>query len=75
MNSDSTYGNPCVAVQKDTAVLKLLKWFVIVVVGLVAVLFVVGYHLSPKFTVTRSASIAAPGQRVYALISDPREWR
>ena len=55
--------------------LKLLKWFVIVVVGLVAVLFVVGYHLSPKFTVTRSASIAAPGQRVYALISDPREWR
>ena len=58
-----------------TTVLKLLKWLVAVVVGLVAVLFVGGYVLSPKFTVTRSANIAAPGERVYALIADPREWK
>ena len=55
--------------------LKVLKWFVIILVGLVAVLVLGGYLLSPKFTVTRGTTVAAPAEKVYALIADPREWK
>ena len=53
----------------------LLKWTVIVLVTLVLLLFAGGYALSPKFSVTRSTMIAAPAEKVYALIADPREWK
>ena len=55
--------------------LKLLKWTLIVLIGLVALLYAGGYALSPKFSVARSATIAAPADKVYALIADPREWK
>jgi uncharacterized protein YndB with AHSA1/START domain len=53
-----------------------------VVLGIVALLVVVlavvlvggGLMLSPTFTVTRSADIAAPPDKVYALVANPREW-
>lgn len=53
---------------------------VLAVVGvLVVVLMVVlvggGMMLSPTFTVTRTADIAAPPDKVYALVASPREWR
>jgi Polyketide cyclase / dehydrase and lipid transport len=54
--------------------LKLLKWIVVTLTALVAALLVGGYVLSPKFSVVRSVTIAAPADKVYALISDPREW-
>lgn len=55
--------------------LKFIKWVLILIVGLAAILFVGGYFLSPTFTVTRSATINAPADKVYALIADPREWK
>jgi uncharacterized protein YndB with AHSA1/START domain len=55
--------------------LKLLKWTLIVLIGLVALLFAGGYALSPKFTAVRSTGIAAPAEKVYALLVDPREWK
>jgi uncharacterized protein YndB with AHSA1/START domain len=55
--------------------LKLLKWASIVAIGLVVLLVAGGYALSPKFSVARSATIAAPAEKVYALIADPREWK
>ena len=55
--------------------LKLLKWTVIVLVSLLALLFAGGYALSPKFSSARSTTIAAPADKVYALIADPREWK
>ena len=55
--------------------MKLLKWTVIALIGLVALLFAGGYALSPKFTAVRSTSIAAPADKDYALIADPREWK
>lgn len=55
-------------------VLKLLKWVVLVLIGLVLLLFAGGYALSPKFTAVRSTSIAAPAEKIHALIADPREW-
>ena len=55
--------------------LKLLKWTAIALVGLLALLYIGGYALSPKFTAARSTRIAAPPDKVYALIADPREWK
>ena len=55
--------------------LKALKWALIVLIGLVALLFAGGYALSPKFSAVRSTTVAAPADKVYALIADPREWK
>lgn len=54
---------------------KLLKWLVIVLVGLALLLFAGGYALSPKFTTVRTTTVDAPADKVYALIADPREWK
>ena len=53
----------------------LLKWTLIALVTLVLLLFAGGYALSPKFSVTRSTTISAPAEKVYALTADPREWK
>jgi uncharacterized protein YndB with AHSA1/START domain len=55
--------------------LKFLKWLLIGVIGLVLLLFVGGYALSPEFKAVRSVAIAAPPDKVYALVADPREWK
>jgi uncharacterized protein YndB with AHSA1/START domain len=54
---------------------RVLKWIVIALAGLAALLFVGGLGLSPKFTAARSVSVAAPADKVYALVADPREWK
>lgn len=55
--------------------MKLIKWLLTVILVLAAVLVLGGYLLSPKFTVTRSVVIAAPPDKVYALIAEPRRWK
>jgi len=55
--------------------MKIVKWLLAVVLLLAAVLVLGGYLLSPKFVVSRSVSIAAPPDKVYALVADPRRWK
>lgn len=55
--------------------MKVVKWIAIVLLALAAVLVGGGYLLSPKFTVTRSVTINAPADKVYALVADPRQWK
>ncbi|MGL4577213.1 MAG: SRPBCC family protein [Burkholderiaceae bacterium] len=55
--------------------LKIIKWVLIVIVALAALLWGGGYFLSPKFTVARSVTINAPADKVYALVANPREWK
>ena len=55
--------------------MKILKWLLIVVLALLAVLVIGGYLLSPKFTVTRTIAINAPADKVYALVANPRHWK
>ena len=55
--------------------LKILKWLLISILALVALLFVGGYALSPEFRAVRSTVIKAPAEKVYALVADPREWK
>lgn len=54
---------------------KTLKWLVIAIVALAALLYGGGLLLSPKFTVTRAVDVAAPPDKVYALVASPREWK
>lgn len=54
---------------------KFLKWTVIVLIGLAILLFAGGHALSPEFKAVRSTTVAAPADKVYALIADPREWK
>ena len=55
--------------------LKILKWLLISILALAALLFVGGYALSPEFRAVRSTVIKAPAEKVYALVADPREWK
>lgn len=55
--------------------MKIAKGLLIVVLGLAAVLAVGGMVLSPKFQVTRSTLVAAPADKVYALVASPRAWK
>jgi uncharacterized protein YndB with AHSA1/START domain len=55
-----------------------MKWLirgVVAVVALVVLLLAVGMLLPSQFKVQRTLQIAAPADRVYALIADPREWK
>jgi uncharacterized protein YndB with AHSA1/START domain len=54
---------------------KVLKWLAIVIVGLIVLLVIGGYALSPKFKAERSISVNAGADKIYALIADPREWK
>ena len=42
---------------------------------LFAVLLVGGFLLPSSFVVTRSVVVAAPPEKVYALVADPRAWQ
>jgi uncharacterized protein YndB with AHSA1/START domain len=55
--------------------LKAIKWLLVSVLALVALLFLGGYALSPKFTVARSTVVNAPPPKVYGLIASPRQWK
>ena len=55
--------------------MKALKILLIAVVALIALLCVGGMLLSSKFPVTRTTTINAAPDKIYALIADPRGWK
>jgi hypothetical protein len=55
--------------------MRILKRVAGLVVVLVVLLLVIGFFLPGTFTVVRSAEIAAPPDKVYALVADPRGWK
>lgn len=54
--------------------MKVLKWFFGIVAGLALLVVGGGLLLPATFKVVRSVSIAAPPDKVYALVADPRAW-
>jgi len=54
---------------------KLIKWSLIGIVLLAVGLFAVGAMLPSTFSVSRSVLVAAPADKVYALVADPRAWK
>ena len=55
--------------------MRILKWVAGAVVALAVLLVVVGFFLPGTFSVVRSTQIAAPPDKVYALVADPRGWK
>ena len=54
--------------------MKILKWFFGLVAVLAFLIVAVGLLISPKFQVTRSVTVNAPADKIYALVADPRRW-
>jgi uncharacterized protein YndB with AHSA1/START domain len=55
-----------------------MKWFKRILIGVIALLLLfaaVGLALPSHFRVERSVTIAAPADKVYALIAAPCEWK
>lgn len=55
--------------------MKFIKWALGGVLALVALLAVGGMFLPGTFQVTRNTVVAAPADKVYALLADPRRWK
>jgi uncharacterized protein YndB with AHSA1/START domain len=55
--------------------MKIVKALLAFVFVLAAALVLGGYLLSPKFSVARSASIAAAPEKVFAIVADARRWK
>jgi uncharacterized protein YndB with AHSA1/START domain len=55
--------------------MRIVKWLFGVVLALVLVLWLGGMLLSPKFTVSRSVSVNAPADKVFALVASPAAWK
>ena len=55
--------------------MKILKWLLGAVLALAAVLVLGGLVISPKFSVSRSALVQAPPEKVYPLVAAPRQWK
>ncbi len=53
----------------------VLKWLLVIGLGLAATVFGGALMLPPGFTVVRSIEIAAPPERVWPLLQDPRAWQ
>ena len=55
--------------------MKFLKYLFLIVVALIAVLLIGGVLITSKFSVSRSVQVAAPPDKIYALVADPRAWK
>jgi uncharacterized protein YndB with AHSA1/START domain len=54
--------------------MRVLKYILIGLVALVVLVLAVGFALPAKYHVERSLEIKAPAERVYGLVSDPKQW-
>lgn len=55
--------------------MRIVKWLLGIVLALALVLVLGGLLLSPKFTVSRSVTVNAVPDKVYALVANPRQWK
>jgi len=55
--------------------MKALKVLLIAIVVLLALLVGGGLLLSPKYTLSRTVTVNAPAEKIYALVADPRGWK
>lgn len=55
--------------------MRWLKWTVVGVAGLALLVVGIGLLLPSRFTVTRSVAVAAPAEKIFPLVADPRRWQ
>ena len=54
--------------------MKVVRIILLSLAVLFGLLFVIGFFLPSSYHVERSTRIKAPPEKIYALISDPRQW-
>ena len=54
--------------------MRIVRIVIVAIIGLAALLAIVGVFLPAKYAVSRSVVINAPADRIYPLIASPREW-
>ncbi|MEZ5325578.1 MAG: SRPBCC family protein [Verrucomicrobiales bacterium] len=54
--------------------MKFLKWLVVALVVIIALLFAVSFVLPSRVHVERSMSMAAPPEKVFAQVGDLKKW-
>ena len=54
--------------------MKILKFLLLAIVTLAAVLLIGGMIISAKFSVSRSIQVNAAPEKIYALVASPRQW-
>lgn len=54
--------------------LKVVKWIVIVLVAVIALLVIVGLFLPSEYHVTRSVVIDAEREQIHTLVGDLKQW-
>lgn len=55
-----------------------MRWLKRIVLGLIAIVVLllgIGLLLPSTFSVQRSMAMAAPPEKIYPLVADPREWK
>lgn len=55
--------------------MKILQWTLAVIGAIALAALAVGFFLPSTFEVSRSIAIAAPAEKVYDDIADPRRWK
>lgn len=55
--------------------MKILKYLLTGLIGLILILIAVAYSLPNQYGVSRSMTINASSDKVYALIAAPKEWK
>jgi uncharacterized protein YndB with AHSA1/START domain len=55
--------------------MKVLKYLGLLLLALAAAVLIGGLFISSKFSVTRSVQVAAAPDKIFPLVTDPREWK
>ncbi|MES2050172.1 MAG: SRPBCC family protein [Pseudomonadota bacterium] len=55
--------------------MKILKWVFGIILSLVILILAIAMMLPNEYAVTRTITIKAPAEKIYALVVDPKEWK
>jgi uncharacterized protein YndB with AHSA1/START domain len=55
--------------------MKILKWIFGSLLGLVIIILAIAMMLPNEYAVSRTITVNAPADKIYALVVDPKEWK
>lgn len=55
--------------------MKILKWIFGSLLGFVIIILAIALMLPNEYAVSRTVTINAPVDKIYALVADPKEWK
>jgi uncharacterized protein YndB with AHSA1/START domain len=55
--------------------MKILKWTLASLLGLIIIVLAIAILRPNEYAVSRTITINAPAEKIYALVADPKEWK